>query len=143
MQRLGPYLHGTQGQVDVELTFGIDEVGITFVRGSARTRVELVCQRCLEPMAVELEAQFALGVVASDLEGEQLPETYEALVVGDEPVQLTGVIEDELILALPIIARHRPEECPAGERTNASAPEPEAGAASHPFAILEKLKTKH
>ncbi|NIP71652.1 MAG: DNA-binding protein [Gammaproteobacteria bacterium] len=143
MQRLGPYLHGTEGEVEVELAFGIDVVGITYVRGSARARVELVCQRCLEPMAAELEAQFALGVVASEREGEQLPETYEPLVAGDEPIQLAGVIEDELILAMPIIARHRLEECPASERASASVSGPEAGADSHPFAILKKLKTKH
>jgi len=74
--------------------------------------LRLVCQRCLEPMDVHVTAQPSLGMVRTDLEAERLPPSYEPLQVGDEPVPLVAVIEDELLLALPIVSMHEPQVCP-------------------------------
>jgi len=146
MARLGESLQDTQGEVQVSLEFGIDNEGIRFIRGHVQATVSLICQRCLEAMRYPLDSEFLLGLVRSTAEAEKLPSQYEPLVVEDEPLFLRDIIEDELLLALPIVAMHAPEECSADLNV---APQPEqaqedkdtgATAGNNPFAVLADLK---
>ncbi len=142
MQRLATALVHTEGNVRVALAFGIDEAGTRYLEGEVETEVTLVCQRCLQPMRYPIHARMVLGVVGSADEGENLSEEYEPLVCESESLFLRDVIEDELILALPIVARHAEVECPATARVGAgqesTADEPQR---ANPFAVLAALKT--
>ncbi len=100
-----------QGEVVVELNFGIDDQGVRYLKGTASTQVTLECQRCLQPMEYPLEVGLSLGLVDSLAAGEGLPEPYEPLLSDRRLVELSTVIEDELLLALPMIALHPQGEC--------------------------------
>jgi uncharacterized protein len=79
-----------------------------------------------------------------------LPENYEPLLVGAEPMPLSAIVEDELMLALPIVSMHAPEQCPASTRPEHTADDvPAEGAEAdqaadraNPFAVLRTLKEK-
>lgn len=100
----------------------------------ARTAVMLTCQRCLQPIAEPLAVHTALRFVAGEERAESEDEASEEDVLALRPaLDLRGLIEDELILALPLVPRHADCELPL--------PAPAAGSdAASPFAVLERLR---
>lgn len=145
MTRLGPSLASRAGAATVTLQFGVDAQGIGFVRGHVNSRLEVICQRCLKPMVLDVEAVVSLGIVASPEAARELPEEYEPLLVGEDPVSIAAVVEDELILALPIVTLHPPGVCTAAVASSgdgaAATDEPEPRK-TRPFAVLEKMKVR-
>ncbi len=138
LKRLGECLADDNGEVEVELEFGIDADGFSFLRGHLRAELALTCQRCLQPMPHPVDTGFMLGIVADEAEAQQLPPHYEPLVAGDEPLYVNDVVEDELILGLPSVSRHELPDCPAADVLR----EPEEGRERpNPFAVLSELKT--
>lgn len=142
LPRLGHYLSGSNGAVEVQLTFGIDPLGVRYVRGHLSTVVTMTCQRCMEPMEQALEVELSLGVVGGEAEGEQLPGEYDPLIVGDSPVRVADIVEEELILALPVVARHERDAC-AAPNVPAADDSADEESSDSPFAVLEELKRKH
>ena len=143
MRRLAGHLANDSGEVEVELEFGVDDDGIRYVRGRLRAELVVPCQRCLGEMPLPVETEICLGMISDESLADRLLEPYEPLVVGDEPMYLRDIIEDELILALPVVARHEDAECagemsaePEGEQESESGEERE-----NPFAALARLKT--
>lgn len=145
MARLGESLQDSDGDVTVSLEFGIDNEGIRFVRGHIQAEVSLECQRCLETMRYPIDSEFLLAVVRNEVEAEALPSHYEPLLVGGEPLFLRDIIEDELLLALPIVAMHTQEECSvntsSGQETGDLREDTGATVKENPFAVLADLKT--
>lgn len=106
MRRLGASVLSTEGAVAIKLAFSRDEKGLRYVSGTVAARLSLRCQRCLEPMEVPIVGRVALGVVESEVEGNRLPPELEPLLVGPDPLSLVELVEDELILALPLVPLH-------------------------------------
>lgn len=111
----------------------------TWLRLSASTTVALQCQRCLQPVAETLAVERWFRFADDEQEAERLDEELEDdVLVASRTFDLHELVEDELILALPLVPRHEvcPEPLPmsAGE-----ADEPEE-AAPNPFAALAALK---
>lgn len=139
MHRLASYLQDTEGEVEVDLRFGVDEEGVRYVRGRLKTTVSLVCQRCLGELRQPLDAGVNLGIVTSEAFAQRLGEQYEPVVVGTEPLSLAELVEDELILSLPIVPRHHDERCAGNDESDGE----DKGEArrENPFAGLAVLKT--
>jgi uncharacterized protein len=139
MRRLRESVSSGDGVASVDLTFGIDALGVKYVTGTVRARLGLVCQRCMGPLELPIEARVSLGVVESEAQAQRLPDGYEPLLAESGRAALSAVVEDELILALPVVPLHPRGVCVAveqDERTNeASGSEPDG-----PFAVLAKLR---
>lgn len=138
MERFAPLLAAADGEVGVALDFGFDAERRVFVRLHLSTEVSLVCQRCLGPVRHRIEVERLLGVVSSEAQAEHLPGTYEPLFVTEEPLFLREVIEDELILSLPIVPRHDEGECTPAQP--AAGKEAQGETRENPFAVLNRLK---
>ncbi len=110
----------------------------TWVTLDADTTVRLVCQRCLQPMAEALAVERRFRFVENEDEAARLDEESEDdVLAAGRSFDLLELLEDELILALPLVPRHA--ECPAPLPLAAEeAPAPEAPA--HPFAALAALR---
>lgn len=106
MPRLASLLSGTEGRAKVILEAGIDEQDIRFLRGHIDTTVVLNCQRCLEPVQLTLDVDFQLGMIYSESQMSNLPADYAPLLVPKDEVSMSELVEDELILALPLVAMH-------------------------------------
>lgn len=106
LPRLVTALNRADGVVKVALVAGVDRQGVHFIAGVMHTEVELVCQRCLEPLRVALDATVSLGLVHGEAEADRLPEEYEPLLVPEGVIHVADLVEDELLLALPRIPRH-------------------------------------
>jgi len=140
MERFAPLLTDARGEAEVTLDFDIDAERRAFMRLRLRAEVSLVCQRCLGPVRHVIEVERLLGVVTSEAQAEKLPGIYEPLYVTEEPLFLREVIEDELILSLPIVPRHNEGEC-APAVTGAGTDNMAGSGRENPFAVLTKLKT--
>lgn len=111
----------------------------TWLHLEAKATVTLQCQRCLQGMAQPIEVVRSFRFVADDAEAERLDEESEDDVLALPPrgrLDLQPLVEDELILALPLVPRH--ETCP--EPLPLPVDDLEDGPAEHPFAKLAALK---
>ena len=92
----------------------------------AHTALRLTCQRCLQPVTVELQVAPALRFVRDEALAERLDEdSQEDVLALTSALDLHALIEDELILALPLVPRHdrcpQPLPMPAGASEGAAA----------------------
>jgi uncharacterized protein len=111
MTRLASCLLDSEGDVDVELEFGIDAQQIRYLRGHLRATLRLVCQRCLQPLSCPLDIDVCLGLLLSEEEMERLPQRYDPYMFDQRTVALKTIIEDELMLALPLVPLHDADHC--------------------------------
>ena len=140
MHRFRQSVDNAGGTVRVSLDFGLDDGGRISIKGRLRTWATLTCQRCLKPLHLRLETMVDLLVVHSDREAERLPRNAEALLVDGDVLSLHGMVEDELLLALPMYPVHTPDLCTAPAQSPSVATAPGVVSPS-PFAVLEDLET--
>ena len=103
MKRLCAALASTAGEVRYSAAFGKDGLGISCLDLQVEAGLPLVCQRTLEEFIHPVRIDQRLGVIADEADEVALPEGYEPLVAADGHLALADVIEDELILALPVV----------------------------------------
>ena len=103
LKRLATALASTEGEVAYELDFDRDEFGISGVRVRATTALPLTCQRSLEVFALPVSVDARLGFMVNEEVKAWLPQEYEPLLLDPAGLRLADVIEDELILALPLV----------------------------------------
>jgi uncharacterized protein len=107
----------------------------------AHTALPLVCQRCLAPVevpvAVERSFRFATDEATAAAEDDA---AEEDVLAQSRAFDLVELVEDELLMALPVAPRH--EACPEAVRMSAGESEFEAalGRRENPFAALARLK---
>lgn len=131
--------------IEFVLHFYRDPEGHSVLEGTLKTQVNMTCQRCLGSAGIELDGEFQLGLAYSDEKAKHLPKAYEPALMDEKGcVDPWELIEDELILALPMFANHPEGECEMAQL--ASEPEEtliETDSDSekeNPFAVLAKLK---
>ena len=109
----------------------------------AATEVTLECQRCLQPMRLPLQVERRIFFVDGEDAAAALDAECDDDVLALAPVlDLHALVEDELLLALPVVPRHEvcalPLPAAVGAITADEASEGEAR--EHPFAALAALK---
>ncbi|WP_374660373.1 DUF177 domain-containing protein [Inhella sp.] len=113
-----------------------------WLRLQVRAQTQQTCQRCLSPVAVPLEIDRWTQFVRDEAEAAALDaEQEEDVLVASRNFDCKEWLEDELLLALPIVPMH--ERCPSPVALKDAPPEaalepPE----KHPFAVLAALKRK-
>lgn len=140
MPRLRESVVEAANEVTVELDFVQESDARATICGHAAADVWLTCQRCLEGVPWSLEARPALMLAHSDEEAAAVPEAYDPLLWSDSCGSLSSLVEDELLLAQPIVARHAdPADCGPVERTLQANQHHEVER-DNPFAVLSELK---
>lgn len=115
----------------------------TWLHLQAEAQVPLECQRCLQPVSESLAVDRWFRFAASEDEAARLDEESEDdVLVASARFDLLELVEDELILALPLVPRHEicPQPLPLGAPEAAA--EPAADERPNPFAALAALKKK-
>lgn len=107
----------------------------------ASVQLPMQCQRCLTPVLQDVSAERSFRFVADEATAAALDdESEEDILVLSRDFDALALVEDELILALPLVPLH--EVCP--EALPMSVADPEFEAASerpNPFGVLAGLKT--
>ncbi|MGD9153545.1 MAG: YceD family protein [Gammaproteobacteria bacterium] len=127
------------GKAKVTVDGGIDQQGLRYLKGRVIADVSLQCQRCLQTMISHLDIRFLLSPVHDGKEAAQLPQTYEALYLTQAETDLLTIIEDELLLALPLVPKHNAKDCAAAMLGITNVGEEKR---PHPFAKLAELKKR-
>ncbi len=125
-------------QVAVDLQFERTGQGVRRMHGTIRTRVEMACKRCLQPLTVEVVAQPLFVLLQP---GEAEPDDCETLIV-EAPLSLVELVEDELLLAMPMSPGHADGQCEVAYPVAASKA-PVAEKRANPFAELRGFKGKN
>lgn len=138
--RVCELLTNTAGHVRAEFAFSRDEQKVAVMQLKLESEVRMICQRCLDEAVIPVSGEYLYAIVIPGTDAIHLPQGYDALEVGEEPLDLLALIEDELLLALPIVPMHPPEECqqPAGLLESESSKN--AVTRSNPFSVLAQLK---
>ncbi len=118
--------------VDVDLVFdhGLDD--LSHMKGSIRARFSVVCQRCLRPLDLRIEAVADAVWITPGAASKDIPERYDVLVA-DGSVALDTLAEEELLLVWPMFPTHENPACVPMAAVSGTV-------ASAPFAMLGKLK---
>ena len=111
----------------------------------AAANLPLVCQRCLRPVDVGVAVDRSFRFVADEATAAaEDDESEEDLLALSRSFDLLGLIEDELLMEMPVAPRH--DVCPEPVKMSASDADFEAAGAEreNPFAVLGRLKSgKH
>jgi uncharacterized protein len=108
---------------------------------TAQARVWRDCQRCLEPVAIDLDLARALRFVADEATAEALDaESEDDVLALPRSLDLHALVEDELLLALPLVPMHA--QCPQRLPLSAGklAGEADDPPTTNPFAVLGGLR---
>jgi uncharacterized protein len=153
MPRLQDLLADTRGSVRAIFAFAKMDSGRTGATVAVETTAQLVCQRCLQgfafPVGGRSEIEFASSVSAADSQREidsqsGMDSQREIYAMDEGWVSLRELAEEELLLALPIVAAcSTPQSC--GRAPSYEAGDESQGMAadrSRPFADLQNLLKK-
>jgi len=139
--------------IHLEFDFGIDDFANRYVKGYITTRLLLTCQRCMQAMEYPVEINLALAFIKNKKQEQEISGLYDSFFIeNSEPIDFYALVEDEVILSLPLIAKHQDENCLSmvvDEKNKqiddidiAFADAEEEAEKKNPFAILQQLKTK-
>lgn len=108
---------------------------------NAEVSLPLICQRCMGPADIQVKVDRAFRFVATEAAAEaQDEEAEEDLLVLSRDFSLQELIEDELLMELPVVPRH--EACPVEVKLAVQDPDFEEKMAEkpNPFAVLAGLR---
>lgn len=128
------YPYERSGEVLAQLRFGLDDRNRTRLEGELHGEVAAICQRCLKPMTQDVAARFGMLILNEDPAGADEEDEY--LVVTQDSLDLVSVLEDEILLALPMVPRHTAGECDVNDTGGLSS------ARENPFQVLAALQAK-
>jgi len=136
LPRLCEILHDHSGHTTFRLEFCQDpDNKHSLIRGGIEATLRTICQRCLSSMELNISSPVNLGVVSAQADASSLPDGCEPLGLENKTITLSALIEDELILAMPISAMHDIDKCGATRILN----EVNAAARNNPFQALRKI----
>ena len=135
LSRVADYLASAEGMLDCELQGGRSEDGSGHLelQLAVTGELQLRCQRCLQALhfPLRLDKQLRLVVAGREWPEEDVEdESFDAIEASRE-MAVGDLIEDEVLLALPISPRHEICDTPVMKDTKQDA---------SPFAVLRKLK---
>jgi uncharacterized protein len=134
-----PVSYTAQGEVRHEGEAG-EEV---WLHVTAQVVLPLTCQRCLGPVEMPVSAERSFRFVATEALAEALDEeSEEDVLVTSRDFNLLDLIEDELLMALPVVPKH--DVCPVVVQLQVADADfvDEPAEKPNPFAVLGQLKKK-
>ncbi len=141
LDRLSETLLSNEGHITAKLEF-TNSVGFAILKGQVSAKLLVECQRCLEPVETRLSGSFKFALVNSEEDFELLPAEFEPYLVEGDEQSIVELIEDELLLCLPMVTIHD-ENCSGYMSKQNRKMKAEIQAekeVEHPFAALKALK---
>lgn len=139
LARLAGKLESDQGEIMVDFEFTDSDYDCPVLKGRLETSLIVECQRCLKGMDLAMKIEFRLLIDAPD---ELAHESSLDTIYSDNGfIDIFEVVEEELILGLPLVAMHDDISCNGHRRSQDEIPE--IAVKENPFSVLKKLKTNH
>lgn len=138
MTRLTKDCADSSGTITWKVQGGTSKSGYPQMTLSVAGTVQLVCQRCLTPYAHTMDSSTLLMLGKDDEQADEIEsllddETID-VIVGTRSMNLSDLVEDEALLALPLAPKH--VVCPDSALLDSLKTDKKS-----PFAGLKNLKT--
>jgi len=144
LTRFRELLANDNAEVEVELEFSLNRSKQQLITGEVRAKVEVACQRCLEPVLIRFSDNIALALVRRESDVAKLEKSLDPWMVEDHKLSLAELVEEQLLLGMPIVSTHEDVNCLTRleyEKQHLDAPgEEEPAQGKNPFAVLKTLK---
>ena len=140
LPRLLDMLENPQGILSYTVQGVVDRQGSPALDVSIAGGCQLLCQRCLGGLdySIKIETRLLLrnqaGMDALDDTVAGKEEVEFDSILADVHLDVLDLLEEEILLSLPIAPKHEFGDCRAVDGKNAREEE------QHPFAVLAKLK---
>lgn len=127
-------------EMNADLRIRVDVGRQGWLEGHVSGRLHLECRLCSERFAWSLHAPVKLALAMNEVQEERLMEQGEPVLVRDDSLPLVQIVEDEVLLALPMMPK-----CPACENTRPPVDDRSSEPSDRPGALaaLKKLKLKN
>jgi len=134
LPRLQDVLFSDCGEIEYRLVGECAVSGKLSLRLKAHGTLELLCQRCLGELTypVSIDRHFGLVADESALPESDLDDDEVDYLVADPKLDVVALVEEEILLALPLALRHEDGCSVAVNNSNPRKP--------NPFRVLEGLK---
>lgn len=138
-----PEVGGSDGRVRARVRFGREQ-GFAIADVSLDAQLQVICQRCMAPMALTVSTRSPVQVAESEQEAEDAPAGRETFLAPEGRLSLEALVAEELLLALPIVPLHETGAgCAALDGLVQDRPAPKAAeevsSTARPFADLKAL----
>lgn len=132
-----------KSDVSCHISFFHDERKIVVIKIKAEITLDLLCQRCFGPIQITIDIDNQFSPVKTEAQMMALPEYYDPAMLNEfGEVDLLGLVEDELIISLPLAPKHEKKDCDVSKLMNVFGELPVEDDKPNPFAILASLKNK-
>lgn len=143
LTRLNEVVEKIKTDADCQLSFYYDEQRLPVVKIETTIVLELMCQRCFESFNLTVFCENKLSPVKNETQIANLPDYYDPAPINEfGEIDILSLVEDEIILALPLAPKHKEQECAVTEKDYVFGSLPQEDDKPNPFSILTRLKDK-
>lgn len=114
LERLKAAVADPDTDLQVELQIRRDKTRAPKLEGRVRGELMMICQRCLKPFPLSLDAGIDLRLVFNEDEENRVLKDAEPYLVEDDQLPFHAIVEEEVLLALPFSARCERDDCSPG-----------------------------
>ena len=139
LTRLRSQLASVEGMVRGRVHF-TREAGFVVADLTVNGAATLVCQRCMQPMTEPVNSSVRVALITAEADASRVPEHLEPVLAPGGLVSVGELVEEELLLALPIVPLHgQASDCAVPADAPVVADEAPEQTTQKPFAQLDKL----
>ena len=138
--RLDGLLYSNDGTISLHLKGKFDDRNRCLVEAHISANVQLECQTSFEAIGYKIDTRVLYCTVVTEDQIADLDDEYEALLIEDGQVDIKQVIEDELILSIPVVANKAVSDLGINMTYGEIAEEKETK--KNPFLVLQDLDIK-
>jgi uncharacterized protein len=139
LSRLRSQLASVEGMVRGRVHF-TREAGFVVADMNMSGTATLACQRCLGAMTEPVNSSVRVALLTTGSDVSRVPEHLEPVLASGGHVTVGELVEEELLLALPIVPLHREaSECAVREDERAVSVDAPEQTTQKPFAQLDQL----
>ncbi len=137
MGRLQEYLHSNSGDLHYTLFGKLNEKGRPHLVCEVTGKLTLICQRCLGALDFPLAIESTLELLKAGEEFLPLEDEDDSVdsIPADAAMDVLALVEEEVLLGLPIAPVHAGSECAGSGGSRRNSP-----GKANPFAVLASLK---
>jgi uncharacterized protein len=139
LPRLRSQLASVEGLVRGRVHF-TRESGFVVADLSMSGAAALTCQRCLGAMTEPVNSAVRVALITAESDASRVPENLEPVLAPGGRINVGELVEEELLLALPIVPLHaEASDCAVAQDAPAVKVEAPEQTTQKPFAQLDKL----
>jgi uncharacterized protein len=139
LPRLKSRIAGIGGSARGTARFG-RQSGFAVAELALAGKARLQCQRCMRAMELSLDSTTRVALILAEADAAEVPEELEPVLAREGRISIGELVEEELLLALPIVPLHEElRECAVPAAAPLLAEEAPEHVTQRPFAGLGEL----